>query len=789
MSLEPAGRSRLTLALLAFGMVVAVLPAVHAQLDTSPEAPPESPPVFRDYYPVCNAHGASSMVSDDYTQDPGSPWFMRSDYNRASWYLGVPVFHSYIRGINGTDGQRNWTKDVHSWHKLPGPETGSADYVPFTDGYWAPIRFGNAWPLMAPQPFYEGIPGSAIAPTPIDRFQPAKDLDGDGVCDWLVYGWQIARSTLPGRSSGTDIDLGSGKLEALSGADGHAIWSKAFTWNRVNTQCDEYVYNITGFPTGLLSYNAPSGPRFVWKTTDISYAYDPNNCPNQGPASQWITTEHVSVGDATNGRLLWTRTLLPSVTQFANSTYITGVGDLAGSSEPEVILDNVISNTNAVNVQSALSPAAAVGCPPPVQIGVTALRGEDGATHFTTTNYYTPPHTGSTPQIDGEEDLECFVGAQAKVVHDIDGDHRDDVVGTYLTQEAQGAQQVLGGSQTTQNGRYRTHIAPIHGANGKLIWTGKDIKVQGWGTVSDLTVDNAKSVPYLAVGVIDVPTPQQTGSQFPPKDVRMEVLKMKDGTPLWGTYQSPVPLASYLAYDLTLQQYGLVDRGPGMIAPRDFDGDGVKDLVTPARYHLPNTTEQILLASSGHQYQVLSGKTGRVLSEFKAFGPRGRVVECPGEDANELTVFSGHGKRQDVTRIDTDDGHVVWRHPVYVNRHAVSQVAGRSTIYQIARCGVEEDGRTMFMQSDGFMSYQRGYEIVPPHGYVKADGEVQWLQPKIRVVPPNVATLDDFLPPVPHKEGLTEKIVKPTAAVGTGILSGIGGVGFRNRLRRNGGGA
>lgn len=691
-------------------LLVLFLPAAAAQVDLTPEPAPE-PAIYRDWYPLCDASGAPGLVAHEFTVAGGVRGW---DFPVPG---GIPFFQSIVRGYDASNGSRAWTTSLGFWHKLPGPQL-------LNDHYWAPIRGGRFFGAANPTPYY-------IAPTPaaVDNFQAVGDANGDGVCDYVGYGW--------------NPNTGKGALEFVSGKDGTPGWKVPISWTRIDAQP---VYNLTGFPTGLLTYESPSGPRFAFKTTDVLYDYS---------SGLWITSEHLLVGDARDGHTLWTRTLLPSITQHALSTYLTGARDIAGSPEPELVLDDFAIVEDSCTAQ-------------PDRLDAWALRGEDGATLWGPTPLFTPPQQGQISA--GEDDNQCWLWSMARTVGDVNGDGHADVVATYVS--------LLGGP-TTANSRFLMHVVPVSGAAGTLLWPKKDIKVQGWGWVDDLNVANHTN-PLIAVGAVDLPSRPSPGGRFPPKDVRMTVLKTADGAPLWGGYRERFSLDSFLIYGLTLDQYR------HNLAPSDYDGDGVRDLVTPAVYTEPNSTTQVLLASSGHTYRILSGRTGKTLAEMDAFGPRGEAFACPGEPANQLTVLSGHSRRLDLTRRNVTDDHVAWRDPVYVNRRPQAMVAGAGTIYLRGMCSEDAAGRTVYGVSDAVFSGRRGLEVRPLRGLLEHNGTADWILPKFKGIPPNVATLHDFEQPPPTGLSLGQKVSFSAGSIVSGILSGFGAVGLRTRVRRGG---
>lgn len=661
--------------------------------------------VYRDMYPACdvNADGKNDIVTND--------------WGDLRWN---PI--SVVRAIDGSDGTTMWAKEKAIHIHLPGWL-----YAP-------PARPGM------PLPKYPLVP---------ENMAPSGDANGDGVCDFLAFGYdyELLLGFLP-------VIHWMGSLDMLNGKNGAPLWSipidSYWTIVGITFVCRTVVIEIKDFPTGFLSFESPSGPKFVWKTTDILYEY--NNCADY---EDWQVIEHVMLGNARNGEIIWQRDLPYKGPKF---TWISGAGDIGGNQEYEVVLDRFEYDNGNMFMK--------------------ALRSLDGGDFWARDAVITDQATQSGFLSVEEESRERLVWHHAMVLSDVTGDGKDDPMGLYLTK--------VYNEPGTMEGRYRTHFVPLEGASGRDLWDG-DIKYQGWGFPAPMNACGKVS-PFIAIGTVDVPPlladdqGAHPGGKFPKKKVRMAVLDMADGSALW-TYEELYPQDSYLSYDMTLNQYLQA------LAPHDWDGDCVNDLVTPAIWVRPEGDVQVLMATTTHNYKILRATDGEPLYTLTAWGPKGIVYNCGFRDG-EVTVISGHARRMEITRFDTDRENITWRHLIYSNPTPQAQVAGQELLWMGGRCGDTPDNRTMFGINTGQISLRRGQEILGVYGFVAENGSMDWHVPEIPELNILGATVDISLDvakvvkEVETESSLAELLLFNLGPALPGVGTGLG-IGFlRNRRHR-----
>ncbi|MBI2077644.1 MAG: hypothetical protein HYT80_04625 [Euryarchaeota archaeon] len=657
--------------------------AVNAQLDHQGREPAGASPLAQRGLPP-DATNRDMQITCDVTGD-GTLDFLVNEFEGAG--------AATVKALSGSDGSELWRQDNQQYS------------YPATDEY---KRAGRAPPL-----------------TP-DNVQPTLDANGDGVCDVLTLGY---------RTDGTGTPVGSvsvlnltGVIRLLDGKSGEEIWKRPIYADRVRAQLLRVIINIPiadvfvlrNLPTGFLPFDSPDGPRLVYKTTDVYYAMaqSPFNVFTRLRYETMANVEHVHVFDATTGKLLWRRDIeADQDSRWTDFTWITGAADLGGGDEPEVVLDQYrISNPRGTEVDARRIPLLNRTFPEPFYrfgrgMNMLALRGESGADAWSQEIFR---EGALRPNLPREEQYEILQWTHGEILEDVTGDGRPDPVALYLTREA--------GMTRTINGRFLTHVHLVDGANGREVFGERDVKFQGWGYVASLG-SGADGVPRLGGGFVDLPTNALPIARFPQKDVRIVVIDARDGTTFW-TYAERFAQDNYLSYALTLDQYAHA------LAPHDWDGDGIRDLLTPSQYRGPGQ-EQLLLSTMNHTYEVLSGLDGAVLHKVTAWGANGIVVNCHG-DPDNLTILSGHGRRLDLTRIRVRDDATLWQERVWLDPtlpRAAS--AGFDLLFLAGRCAVDDEDRTVFAVNSAFISRQRGREFKPFLGLVDASGAVDWQTPEL----------------------------------------------------------
>ncbi len=636
-------------------------------------------------------------------------------------FVGFPrPPRSTIRAISGDDGAVLWSHDNKVW---TGFRAWNPAGVTFPEQYKAPERSGlptPQWPLSSP-------------PTVVI----VDDQDGDGVCDVLAYGfeWQVLlQYAFP------LIDF-SGDLRLISGATNAVVWSHPISVRRIDVvepffTGEEPFYRMTNFPTGFHVFESPTGWKIAWKLTDMAYS--------NRPSRNWLVHENINLMDAATGEIYWNRSI---VYPEPRSTWITGAADLTGDSEFEIILDSDLLE---------------------LEFTIRALAGEldgGGADVWGPTRFNNPPRRGQLSLT--EESGESLIWSHAYVIGDITGDGRPELVGSYLAQTSDAG---------SASSAFRSHFAPIDGALGTLLWPTQDIKLQGWGFASDLNPSPDESRPYLAIATADVPIPPPPGGRYLELEYRMSVLDVADGTPRWST-RDRLALDTPLAYNMALAQF------LGNLAPTDANGDGVRDPMTPARPVTPKNQLQRLVSSSHHMYEVHDALGGEVVREHEFWGPSGLVLACDGASTGEvdhpLTVASGYAPWLAVSR-KTGDRDFAWHHATTFNPTRQAQLGGTELVYMGARCGEGDDGRTMFGYSVGKFSLKRSFmlrpEVTTAFGFVKADGSLDLLEPRLLGEPPDAPSLKLLVIDAPEAstlETVTYSAGPALPGIGLGVAFGL----------------
>lgn len=644
--------------------------------------PKPRPPahVYRDVHPVCDldGDGVRDALSNDLTllSPPGTA---RAD--------------SRLQAISGADGSVLWTVDNLMYVRQDVPSD-----VPSARG-------GDPLPRA----------GENMAPT--------LDGDGDGVCDLVTFGFEYGTGISTPIVGDPSLFQFHTTLRLVSGKDGSDLWTRPIDGSvaSVSTPLISPVQAqlIRDMPSGMLVYNASDGPRLAFKTTDVDYvlAEDPFQFVHRvsilrmtpyllkGPLRYESLTvnERVLSIDVKSGETRWTRELASGGdARFTNLSWFSGAADLDGDGEPEVVLDQLtVANPRGTEANHPVSGKTLFEYGRGMR--VTALDGATGETDWMAT-VLDPLAVRVNPG--QEENHEVLAFTRAKVMPDLDGDAKPDVLASYVVQEQNLA--------ATIEGAYRTHFVPVAGANGSLLW---DVRQQGWGFAQPLDVPATR----LGLGMVDVPTAPPEGGRWPPKFVRLVVLDAKDGAVQWS-YERSFTQNSYLSYNLALGQYQTT------LAPHDWDADGLLDLVTPSQYGPITGRDQVLLASSGHTYDVKSGADGSVLRTITAWGPDGRVVDCPGAPGT-ITVITGHARRLDLTRFDAD-GAQAWRRPLWNDPAPRAATTAIDLTALGTACTETAPGRTLYAVNMQAFSWERRHEVIALRGVLDA-GAPRWQEPEV----------------------------------------------------------
>lgn len=611
------------------------------------------------------------------------------------------------------------------------------------------------------------------APEPPGNLAPAgSDVDGDGVCDFLAFGYDFQRgTTIAPPFFGTPfVRTFDTHVRLLSGADGKEIWRESQRTTIVGADEPFWgtftVREIDNFPTGFLVVPGEEGPKVVVKTTDIHFA--------QVDDWTFVTSivlrdslflqsarisERFEMRDAATGDLQWAREFTTEAdAKFTNVTWITGAADLDGDGSPDLVLDqSVLTSPRGTEMRD---PRPGAGGDPLFRYGrgvrMMVLDGDpagQGDTLWSTVVLDTAPARQNLPV---EEPFEQLVWTDAQILQDVTGDGVPDPMSLYLAQEEN--------TPGSVNGAYLTHFVLLDGATGEVQW---DVRQQGWGYATALRAGNEteESRPMVGLGTIDVPTAPASSGRFPPKSVRLVGVDGLDGSNLWS-YESRFPQNSYLSYQLALTQYRQA------LAPFDLDADGVRDLVTPSRAVPPEGRNQVLLAAATNTYQVVSGADGSVLSELGTWGSNSLVIDC-GTQGPYLTMLGGHARRLDLTRIDASTGDVVWRKPLHNDPNIRGSTAGIDLVAIGPRCATDDDNRTLFGINAQLYSFDRSGDLVPLIGAVE-DSELAWHEPELDGEAPIPSVFEQYAPVPYEAPPVSQRAWTWGLPLIPGVLAGLG---------------
>lgn len=658
------------------------------------------------------------------------------------------------------------------------------------DGSILWVYYGN-WYYTA-QTEIAGVYGRHVLATPdpkqFESFSPTIDINDDGVCDLMFV--DMKREFYGIDPVIMQIDA---TVRILNGSQAYSslstFWTRPFSSRTVFTfDLFGCFLNIAGenIPSGFLHADSKNGARWVWKETDIYLTLVQDCILGSGLfVYDWRNTDTVHYVSSRNGRDIWARDLnftreenplANDQEDVTNWTYLTGATQLAGNDELEIIVDQRQATTpqtpglaNPITGEPLFVYGSA--------ITMLALRGEDGKNLWNTEIH----NTGSVrvnPAL--EEPFELLVWTYGQILCDMTEDGIPEVVSTSLWVET--SSQI----PTTTNGRFTTHIHPLNGATGLKLWPKADQRVQGWGYAACMSAKpNELSVPLFAFGSLDLPTAIAPAGRFPPKDVRVSVFdaRVNEGAVLWD-YRDQFPQDSYISYHMTLHQYR------NALAPADYNGDGVKDLLTPAQYIQAIGANQTLLSQAVHQYEIYEGREGGYLKGFRAWGPMGQAMICRPDDPG-LTVVSGHGRRIDISRFNvTPVPEQWWRYPIYNNPSIQSATLGTDISMWFAKCLEHPlDGSTVFTINMGLVSAKRGREVRSVYGLVQPDEkekdvtELGWINPPVAGKPPiDTQTILNIFEVKETSPALTLAFTAGPAV--PGLVAGIGLA--RLRVRKGG---
>lgn len=638
-----------------------------------------------------------------------------------------------VEAVSSADGSLLWSKSNHQYYK------------PIFPGGMRMDR-----------------PGDPVPRAP-DNTVPSVDVDDDGVCDTLVYGLEVDSITTPVLGTPRYSNVTT-HVALLSGADGSTIWEKTFLSEEASAQ--EPILGsagtsvVQGLPTGFVHYMTPEGPQFALKTSDVRFfrATDPFGLSGVVLEEPFHLTEmrvsdRIRVQEVETGETLWQRTL-PN-TQGAhttNLTWITGLADLTGDDHPELVLDQFLLTTP----RGAESSDPLTGEPMfrfDRGMRVLALQGAgDGAGQTLWSRMVIEPGAPRT-STGVEENFEQPVWGHARIVDDLTDDGTPEVLASYLAQEES--------MSVTPVSALRTHFIPLEGESGAPLW---DTKLGGWGFGT--TIDAGNGTPNLVVGTVDVPVGADEG-RFPPLSTRVTALTAEEGTPTWS-HEWPYAEHSVTSFQVALRQY------QDNLAPVDVDGDGSLDIVSTAQNVPPRGPNQQLLATQTHTYDIVSGTTGDGVAEAEIWGGQGLMLTCGGP-GDEMTVLSGHPRRIDLTRVDLENGTILWEESVWNNPSPRTPSHGIAMMGLDGSCHALEDGSILYTVNMDAFSYQRRGEVVSIVGKITSEGERDWQQPKIPAEPAEESSLAAQAAVVHADDGLPSP-AKLGVVAGIGILFGFGGI-------------
>jgi hypothetical protein len=566
-----------------------------------------------------------------------------------------------------------------------------------------------------------------------DNGIPAGDLSGDGVADVLVLRLEVFRTLPPPgfeRLGFGQITVRGG-LGAHDGRDGALLWEEPILGTITWADYDPSVLLYLNWPTGWLHYEGPSGPRVAMKTTTIVHylAMDPV-CWLTGSCIFWagdtVTTDRIQAFDARTKQVVMTRDIPPTYdARHTMFTWFTGVADLGRGDELDLVLDQwLMARPIIPEYYNPITQERIVKYGRGMRM--LALDGNDGTDLWSTVIFdESQVRVNALP----EEPFEELVWTGGQILGDLTGDGVDDPLALYLTVDVS--------NPGTVNGLFRTHFIPVDGRTGVRVWN--DIKYQGWGYGASLATPQ-HNPRLLAIGTVDYLTGALPGGAFPHKDVHLAVLSLDSKEALWD-FSHRWAEDNGLSYQLTLYQYF------HSLAPHDWDGDGIRDLVTPAQHVKPQGANQTLLSTSKHTYQILGGIDGRELYKFTAWGPMGVVANCAFDDGS-LALVVGHSRRADLLKVDMLANEQERRQPFYFDERPRPATAPVNLLNLAVHCDTSHDREVYSINLQTF-AYGNGGPgnpyLLETHsvvGLFGAPGDLLWMDPVLGVEVPLVPSLE-----------------------------------------------
>lgn len=539
------------------------------------------------------------------------------------------------------------------------------------------VPLGISFPQLFP------APGDPISLPPA-MVRPAGDLNGDHANDIIAFFIDFELQ-IPPPSIEPLIDRPVGLLvitasyQGLDGRTGQSLWTEdasgLVAWYSTSLTYEAQVVVYQNVPTGWLLYEHGDEDRFVHKTTDIHIEVLCDSLYRvTGACIVWAAneqrTEHIRAYNPAGLEALWQRDLQPQdEPQHVAESWLEAARNLGGGNEPDLILSQKLSrNPRHSEYANPITqdPAFVFGR----GMNVLVLDGDDGQNLWSQRVFEEPPVRANAAT---EEPFPILIRTRAHDLDDVTLDGNADVLARYYVVDST--------SPGTSNGIFRTHFVLMDGATGQLQF---DTEYTGWGTGVALgTPEDPK--PFIGIGTVDQAQIVAGQGAFPLEELHLAVLNAGDGTPRWDA-SFRFAQDNYLPGTIGLHQY-LTN-----LAPYDYDGDGVKDLVTPAIYDPPEGANQTLLSTATHHYRVLSGADQGEMLRVTARGPFGLVMPCD-QDDGALTIVSGHSRRWDVARIDVLTGDVAWQETVHFDERPRPGTAPVSLTWLSPHCTRHDDGQ------------------------------------------------------------------------------------------------
>lgn len=586
---------------------------------------------------------------------------------------------------------------------------------------WSREHFQHLEPAQGVLNYVRGAEPGFGAP---DNLFRVGDLDGDGVCDLIVYG--TLRFTFASVPIWATASIGnfSVTVAALSGATGDFIWSQVHEGS-VTTARDVLVGSyaaarMENIFTGLMIVPGVDGPLLMMKTTDVvvTEAHDPGLVGTAVPVFNGPydtvdreVTDHVTLMDAATGNVHWVRDILTEENQATVATrWITSLAQLTNDNHYDLLVEEVLDTnpqSDSVFLPMGIGQAADAGR----GLQVRVLDGDPAGTGEDVWVREIVPPEAARPAAGFEENRESLIWSHILPLPDLDEDGYEELGLRYMAAEL--------GLSGTPLGDFKTHVVPLAGFDGTPLW---DVRVQGWASIQSLGTDHNAPI---ALGTADLTaggTQATNAGRAASQHARILVVDPLTGETMWNI-ATPFPTVTGESYDLIMAQF------MKNLAPYDLNGDGIRDPLGAAEHQAEDPQEQSLMATTQHQYQVHDAMTGDPLFRFGTFGAHGLNLVCEGADM-ALTVISGHSRRIDATRFDARLATVDWRTPLVNDPAPRAATSGVSMTGLDGRCQERDDGTTFVTMNLGRSSFERGYHVIGVYGILEADGTPRWLIPE-----------------------------------------------------------